>query len=128
MEDDWYFNEIVRTYKWANGFKESKQNRFQKWLGNGVNHGIVWMLFGPGFLSAIAVMIIFCFFFHQSRAISLDDNIFGICVLVIMFGLGGVIEFISSIERDRTYYNEEIEERRQLNMFRDLICGYIKTN
>ncbi len=44
--DSWEFDNIVRYYKWADGFTRAKQNKLQRKLGDGVSYGIMWIIFG----------------------------------------------------------------------------------
>lgn len=111
--ESWEFDNIVRYYKWANGFTNVNQNKLQRKLGNGLNYGMMWILLGIGFFPMLLCAIILMI--HGWS----EDAAFGVSFAVVYFGFGLSLELICSIERDKTEYNKEIDNRKQLNLFRD---------
>lgn len=109
----WEFEKIVSYYKWADGFTNVKQNKVQRKLGDGVSYGMMWIMLGiglfPTFLCAVILMI------HGWS----EDIALGVSLAILYFGFGLVLELICSIERDKLNYNKEINNRKQMNLFRD---------
>ena len=116
------FNTICREHSWADGYNPAAQNKFQKWLGNGCNHGMMWIFFGPGLLLAVIASIITICLCHNS----VTTDIFGIYFLTLGLGLGIGVECVCSVERDKTFYNAMILKQTQLCFFKDKEAEYIE--
>lgn len=111
-ERTWEENQIVKIYKWANGFTKTKMNKLQTILGNGYYWGMAYILCGGGLIIHFPLAFYLSFVLHNA------DYGMGISFgLYFIFGL--LLEFYCSIQRDKITYNEMIDRESQLNFFRD---------
>jgi hypothetical protein len=62
-ERTWKENQIVKTYKWANGFTKTKMNKLQTILGNGCYWGMAYIICGWGAYHSSSTCNIFEFCF-----------------------------------------------------------------
>ena len=113
-ERTWEENQIVKTYKWANGFTKVKMNKLQKKFGNGYSWGMIYM-----FAMIIPHMLI-------GASLGGEDGEAVSCFMC--FAICGIIAIYCSFQRDKVTYNEMIDRESQLNFFRDFNIPLKKIN
>lgn len=112
MYEEIEFDLFIESYKWANGFTKVDMNKLQMKLGDGCNYGMMYILLGGGLPIHIPLGIYLSIIFDNT------DSGMGLALL-LWFVVGLSIEFYCSIQRDKIEYNEIIDKRSQMNLFRD---------
>ena len=87
-------------------------NKLQRKLGDGCNYGMMYILLGFGLPIHVPLG------FYLSIVFKNTDVGMGLSLL-LWFIIGLFIELYCSIQRDKCKYNNIINERCQLNLFRD---------
>lgn len=106
---NWEEEQIINTYKWADGFHKVKMNRLQVILGNGWNWGMLY-IFGFGAVIHIPLAILISYLTNSFEPV-MD------ILLFLYFIVGLLLELFCQFQRDKITYNEMIERERQINIY-----------
>jgi hypothetical protein len=119
MDRTWEEEQIIKIYKWANGYTKARINKLQSVLGNGCYWGMMYIICGVGLIIHFPLGFYLSFLFNDI------DYGMGIS-FILYFIIGLLLEFYCSIQRDKVTYNKMIEREKQLNFYRDFNVKIIK--
>lgn len=104
------FDYIVETKKWADGFTEVKTTKMTKKLAE-CEWGMLWMITGGCGFGIIIPFILGLVF--------MSEEIFGLSVAIMLFIPILPLQILHHTAEEKIFYNEEIKNRKQMNLFRD---------
>lgn len=111
MNEDDKLELIMESHKWADGFTKVKTNKLQRKLGDGCNYGMMYIYCGFGLPIHLPLGLLLYYITNNS-------NFMGIS-MILYFIFGILIELYCAHQRDKIMYNEIINNRMQINLFRD---------